>query len=114
MDYSQTPWKDIVIDTRDYTVFKDAYPVTEGHILFVPKEQDWQHLEKCYKAAYAWGYDWTQSGYCDAFNRLLLRGAKHQPLTRMRSTTHRHLLGHSDNWQNFQNTFGKLSEKFRM
>ena len=47
----QGPWKDVVIDTRDYTVYKDGYPVTEGHILFVPKEQDWDHLSKCYKAA---------------------------------------------------------------
>ena len=59
---------DIVIDTRDYTVYRDGYPVTEGHIPFVPKEQDWEHLSKCYKAAYAWGYDWMQSCYCDAFN----------------------------------------------
>ena len=48
MEYKDTPWNDIVIDTRDYTVYKDAYPVTEGHILFVPKEQDWSNLEKCY------------------------------------------------------------------
>ena len=68
MEYKDTPWNDIVIDTRDYTVYKDAYPVTEGHILFVPKEQDWSNLEKCYKAAYGWGYDWVQSGYCDASN----------------------------------------------
>lgn len=68
MEYKDIPWNDIVIDTRDYTVFKDKYPVTEGHILFVPKEQDWSCLEKCYKAGYAWGYDWVQSGYCDSFN----------------------------------------------
>jgi diadenosine tetraphosphate (Ap4A) HIT family hydrolase len=62
------PWTDVVVDTREYTVYRDQYPVTEGHVLFVPKEQDWEHLAKCYKAAYAWGYDWTQSGYCEAFN----------------------------------------------
>ena len=38
MEYKDTPWKDILIDTRDYTVYRDKYPVTEGHILFVPKE----------------------------------------------------------------------------
>ena len=51
------PWTDIVLNTKDYVVYKDGFPVTEGHILFVPKEQDWEHLSKCYKAAYAWGYD---------------------------------------------------------
>ena len=28
---------DIVIDTRDYTVYRDGYPVTEGHIPFVQR-----------------------------------------------------------------------------
>jgi len=68
MTTQSKPWTDIVIDTRDYTVYRDKYPVTEGHILFVPKEQDWDHLAKCYKAAYAWGYEWTHTGYCEAFN----------------------------------------------
>ena len=56
------------MDTKDYTVFKDGFPVTEGHILFVPKEETWDKLEKCYKAAYGWGYEWVQNGYCDAYN----------------------------------------------
>ena len=68
MQYNDIPWKDVLVDTRDYTVFRDKYPVTQGHILFVPKEETWDKLEKCYKAAYAWGYDWTQNGYCDAYN----------------------------------------------
>lgn len=68
MTFSEIPWTDVVIDCREYTVFKDGFPVTEGHVLFVPKVADWEHLAKCYKAAYAWGYDWTQSGYCDAYN----------------------------------------------
>ena len=50
MQFNEVPWKDVVIDTRDYTVFKDGFPVTEGHILFVPKEETWDKLEKCYKA----------------------------------------------------------------
>ena len=68
MEYKDTPWKDILIDTRDYTVYRDKYPVTEGHILFVPKEQTFEAIQKCYKAAYGWGYEWVQKGYCDAYN----------------------------------------------
>jgi diadenosine tetraphosphate (Ap4A) HIT family hydrolase len=68
MTFSEVPWTDVVLDTRDYVVFKDGFPVTEGHVLFVPKVEDWEHLAKCYKAAYAWGYEWTQNGYCDAYN----------------------------------------------
>ena len=68
MEFKDIPWTEIVIDTRDFTVFKDGFPVTEGHILFVPKEETWDKLAACYKAAYAWGYDWVQRGYCDAYN----------------------------------------------
>ena len=68
MTFNDIPWTDVVLDTRDYTVFKDGYPVTEGHVLFVPKEETWEKLALCYKAAYAWGYDWVQSEYCDSYN----------------------------------------------
>ena len=67
MQYNDIPWKDVLVHTRDFTVFRDKYP-TQGHILFVPKEETWDKLEKCYKAPYAWGYDWTPNGYCDAYN----------------------------------------------
>ena len=40
MEFKDIPWKDVLIDTRDFTVFKDKYPVTEGHILFVPKNKE--------------------------------------------------------------------------
>ena len=50
MEFSQIPWKDVLVDTRQFTVFKDKYPVTEGHILFVPKVEDWDHLTECFKA----------------------------------------------------------------
>ena len=69
MQYSEVPWKDILVDTKQFTVFKDKYPVTEGHVLFVPKVEDWEHLTECFKAAYKWGDDWVERGYCDAFNK---------------------------------------------
>ena len=62
------PWQEVVLATRDYTVYKDQYPVTEGHVLFVPSQENWQHVTKCWEAAYRWGAEWTESGYCDAFN----------------------------------------------
>ena len=68
MEFKDIPWKDVLIDTRDFTVFKDKYPVTEGHILFVPKTQTWEDLAKCYKATYAWGYDWVDKEYCSGYN----------------------------------------------
>ena len=68
MEFKDVPWTDVLVDTREFTVFKDGFPVTEGHVLFVPKVEDWEHLSKCYKTAYSWGYDWVQKGYCDSYN----------------------------------------------
>ena len=68
MDFSEIPWKEALVNTKDFVVFKEGYPVTEGHILFVPREENWQSLTKCMEAAYKWGYDWVERGYCDAFN----------------------------------------------
>ena len=62
------PWTDVVVETKDYTVYRDGFPVTEGHLLFVPREETWHNIVKCWEAAYRWGYDWTERGYCDAFN----------------------------------------------
>ena len=64
----KTPWTEIVIETKHYTVYKDGYPVTEGHLLFVPKIETWECLAYCYKAAYGWGYEWVQDKICDGFN----------------------------------------------
>ena len=71
MKLEETPWylnSEPLVNTKDFVVYQDKYPVTEGHLLFVPKEEDWEHLAKCYKAAYSWGYDWVQRKYCDAYN----------------------------------------------
>ena len=37
--YKDAPWADenIVHEDEDVVVYKDGFPVTEGHLLFVPK-----------------------------------------------------------------------------
>ena len=37
MSVSTKPWTEVLVDTKDFTVYKDSFPVTEGHVLFVPK-----------------------------------------------------------------------------
>lgn len=59
MDYKDIPWTDKVYETEEYAVFKDGYPVTDGHVLFVPKTRLEHHLFAAYKAAL--GY-WRKSG----------------------------------------------------
>lgn len=64
------PWKntDIVVKTRHFVVYWDGYPVTLGHTLFVPVTNTWQDVTECWQAAYRWGYEWQNNGFCDAFN----------------------------------------------
>jgi len=33
----QAPWDNVVREDFHVIIFKDKYPVTEGHMLFVPK-----------------------------------------------------------------------------
>jgi diadenosine tetraphosphate (Ap4A) HIT family hydrolase len=51
----RAPWTTIQLDTRDFVVFKDGFPVTEGHTLVVPKVNTQQEVLKCFKFALAMG-----------------------------------------------------------
>ena len=51
----RAPWTNVMYDTRDFTVFEDAYPVTEGHTLVVPKTDTREELLKCFKFAIMMG-----------------------------------------------------------
>jgi ATP adenylyltransferase len=57
----RAPWSDVEIDTRDFTVFRDKYPVTEGHLLIVPKEATQENIMKCFNFAVTMGYDNVES-----------------------------------------------------
>jgi hypothetical protein len=62
------PWTEIEYQTKDFWVFKDGYPVTDGHLLFVPTSLQGPSLWECYKAAYKFGFDGIETGRWDAFN----------------------------------------------
>lgn len=51
----RAPWTDVELDTRDFVVFRDKYPVTDGHLLVVPKTSNQEELLKCFKFAVAVG-----------------------------------------------------------
>ena len=57
----RAPWSDVEVDTRDFTVFRDKYPVTEGHLLIVPKEATQENIMKCFNFAVTMGYDTVAS-----------------------------------------------------
>jgi len=74
--YKDAPWcnnpkayQNIVHEDENVLVFKDRYPVTDGHLLFVPKKRQRQlDITRCFELAYKWGV----RGVCDykweAFN----------------------------------------------
>ena len=49
------PWTDVDYNTRDFVVYKDAYPVTEGHTLVVPRENTEENITKCFNFAQSMG-----------------------------------------------------------
>lgn len=51
----RAPWTEVFLDTRDYVVYTDIFPVTLGHTLVVPKENTVENIQKCFKFAQEMG-----------------------------------------------------------
>ena len=62
--YKEAPWEDenIVFENEHLVVYKDGFPVTEGHLLFVPKiVEQRKDITRCLELTYHWGVE----GVCD-------------------------------------------------
>ena len=69
--YEEAPWPDehIVHENENLVVYKDGYPVTEGHLLFVPKKVERRlDITRCFELAYAWGVKGIMDYKWEAFN----------------------------------------------
>jgi len=74
--YKDTPWcknpkayQNIVFEDDDTIVFKDRFPVTEGHLLFVPKKVTRRlDITRCFELAYDWGVRGVLDYRWEAFN----------------------------------------------
>jgi len=64
------PWPEssIVHENERFVVYKDGYPVTEGHLLFVPKTLEHVNIIQCFGAAYTWGNRGVNDGEFEAYN----------------------------------------------
>jgi diadenosine tetraphosphate (Ap4A) HIT family hydrolase len=62
------PWDLVVSETTDYVIYQDRFPVTPGHLLFVPRVNYIDSILHCYRAAHKRG-DWlVLKGTADAYN----------------------------------------------
>ena len=64
----EAPQDLVVSDDFHVVVFQDKYPVTEGHLLFVPKYSANGVIEDCFADALAHGQARVKAGEWDGFN----------------------------------------------
>lgn len=62
------PWDDMVWEDFHVAVFRDRYPVTPGHLLFVPKYNNSHILREAFFSAQIEGDKLVDSGDCDGYN----------------------------------------------
>lgn len=65
---SKAPWDNIVEEDYHIKVFADKYPVTEGHLLFVPKYNTIAVLMDAFESAVRDGIQRVKNGEWDGFN----------------------------------------------
>ena len=74
--YLDAPWakvpkayQNIVHEDENVIVFKDGFPVTEGHLLFVPKKRvNRMDITICFEYAWEWGVKGIMDYKWEAFN----------------------------------------------
>ncbi len=52
------PWDDVYFEDKDLWIFRDRYPVSEGHLLFVPKVNNDEGIMACFRTARRYG-EWV-------------------------------------------------------
>ena len=62
------PWDDVIRDDFHVIVYRDKYPCTEGHLLFVPKYNAIGVLNDAFKDAVEHGKRGVESGAWGGFN----------------------------------------------
>lgn len=62
------PWTNLVWEDFHIAVFRDAYPVTHGHLLFVPKYSNPATIREAMASALFEGNRMVDAGECDGYN----------------------------------------------
>lgn len=66
----EVPWPDENIVERSfyYRVYKDNFPITPGHLLFIPTFSTQSAISEAFNAAYHYGEIKVENGEWDAYN----------------------------------------------
>ena len=69
-DLDDLPWdrEQIIMQYKSYVLYKDKYPVTEGHVLYVPRSRNYIFIIDCFTEAYKRGILVRETGEWEAFN----------------------------------------------
>jgi diadenosine tetraphosphate (Ap4A) HIT family hydrolase len=65
---SSAPWNDVVLDETHVIVYRDRYPCTPGHLLFVPKVNNPDNIMDCFRLAHRYGEWVVLKGDADGYN----------------------------------------------
>lgn len=68
LEESNAPWTDLVREDFHVAVYRDKYPCTPGHLLFVPKQNAIGVLRDAFDDAVSEGKRLIDNGECDGFN----------------------------------------------
>jgi diadenosine tetraphosphate (Ap4A) HIT family hydrolase len=68
IEESDAPWNDSVKQDFHVAVFRDKYPCTPGHLLFVPKYNAVGVLKDAFEDAFNYGKEKVDHGEWDGFN----------------------------------------------
>lgn len=68
LEESTAPWDDKIKEDFHVVVFRDKYPVTQDHLLFVPKHNTPEAIQDAFYDAYKHGLEMVENGNCDGFN----------------------------------------------
>ena len=69
--YKEVPFPDenIVHEDENVVVYEDGFPVTEGHLLFIPKSRERRaNITICFEYAYDWGVRGIRDYKWEGFN----------------------------------------------
>jgi diadenosine tetraphosphate (Ap4A) HIT family hydrolase len=62
------PWDDVYFEDKTLWIFRDQYPVSPGHLLFVPKVDNADGIMDCFRTAHRYGEWVVLKGDADGYN----------------------------------------------